>query len=130
VAPPRIAWPPDVFERLGVEKDEAIADSLGVSRHTVRALRSRMGIPMRERTSATRFDRLLGIVSDADLARVQGVTRQAVSARRQKRNIPVRDDIAELAFLMLDVREQGQEQNDGVLIPTDLYERICDYLSR
>jgi hypothetical protein len=115
---------------MGKDSDETLGAELGLSVHTIRAERVRRGIHMQAHVQQQAYDTLLGLIPDAEVARLKNVTRQAVSLRRARLNIPACSDTSPLALLLLEVRERGQESEAGVSIPTDLYERICDLLSR
>ena len=128
--PPREWNTPYVVARMGKDSDETLGAELGLSVHTIRAERVRRGIHMQAHVQQQAYDTLLGLIPDAEVARLKNVTRQAVSLRRARLNIPACSDTSPLALLLLEVRERGQESEAGVSIPTDLYERICDLLSR
>lgn len=129
---PRRIWnTPAVLARLGKESDEVIAKDLSLSVHTIRAERVRKGIHMVKPSAPVHdYDVLLGIIPDAQLARLRGVTRQAITSRRQNLGIAACEDASVSALLLLEVRDRATENTTDVSIPTDLYERICDHLSR
>lgn len=126
--PPRSWNTPEVVARLGKVPDAELAAELGFSVHTIRSERVRRGIHMVRRQEE--YDEFLGLISDAELSRLKNVSRQAVSARRARLAIPECAGATDMALLLLEVKKKGVEGPTSVSIPTDLYERICDLLTR